>query len=549
MTPLWRAFRLVWGAERSAMRRGAALTVCVLAMGAGLLALSGWFITAAGAAGLAGIGVAFDVFRPSAGIRFLALGRTAARYGERLLTHDATLRALSALRIDLLRRQAGADWDALTRLRGETALTRITADVDALDGVALRLALPVMAGLVTLALAFAGLAWLTHPAVALAVSGGFALGGALALWRMGRASLAPSARAEQATQRLRRAMIDLSRARRDLVVFGRMPRQRARVLEADAEARAALARLDAAERRAGLVLGALTAAIGAGALALGGRLAASGDLSAPLAALGFFAALGLAETVAPLRRGVAELGRMRDAAGRIFPGAARPDPPARTAAPAPQAPAALEARELTCRRPGAPRPVIRGVSLTVAPGETVALVGASGSGKSTLLALMAGLLTPETGEVRWRGRPLQDWPEPALRAELTLVPQRSALIAGTIRDNLALARDALDDAEALAALEAAALAQTVAAKGGLSARLGERGAGLSGGEARRLALARGLLRRPRALLLDEPTEGLDAATARAVLAGIRRLLPGAAILVASHRPAERAWADRVVRLT
>jgi ABC-type transport system involved in cytochrome bd biosynthesis fused ATPase/permease subunit len=124
-----------------AIARGALLALLVLLMGSALLGLSGWFITAAGMAGLAGIGIAFDVFRPSAGVRFLALGRTAARYGERLLTHDATLRAIAALRIDLLRRQLGRGIRAMETLRSEAMLTRIVSDVDALDGIVLRLLL------------------------------------------------------------------------------------------------------------------------------------------------------------------------------------------------------------------------------------------------------------------------------------------------------------------------------------------------------------------------------------------------------------------------
>jgi ABC-type transport system involved in cytochrome bd biosynthesis, fused ATPase and permease components len=102
MRQLWQALRLIWSADPWAMWRGAAMTVVVLVMGAALLGLSGWFITAAGLAGLAGIGIAFYVFRPSAGVRFLALGRAGARYAERLLTHDATLRALAVMRLALM---------------------------------------------------------------------------------------------------------------------------------------------------------------------------------------------------------------------------------------------------------------------------------------------------------------------------------------------------------------------------------------------------------------------------------------------------------------
>jgi ATP-binding cassette subfamily C protein CydC len=102
MSPLWRIARAIWGEERTALSRGLALSIIVLLAGAALLGLSGWFVTATGAAGVAGIGIAFDVFRPSAGVRMLALGRTAARYGERILTHDATLRSLARLRLRVL---------------------------------------------------------------------------------------------------------------------------------------------------------------------------------------------------------------------------------------------------------------------------------------------------------------------------------------------------------------------------------------------------------------------------------------------------------------
>lgn len=184
----------------------------------------------------------------------------------------------------------------------------------------------------------------------------------------------------------------------------------------------------------------------------------------------------------------------------------------------------------------------------MAPGETVALTGASGSGKSTLLLAIAGLHPVAGGQILILGSPVQDWPEPALRQYVTLVSQRHALMAGSVAEALRLADPDATEAQMMAVLEAVCLAPVIAGRGGLALQIGPRGEGLSGGEGRRLALARALLRKPRLLLLDEPTEGLDEATAALVLQGIRRMLPDAAILMASHRAAEAGFADRVVPL-
>ncbi|MBL4540474.1 MAG: ATP-binding cassette domain-containing protein [Rhodobacteraceae bacterium] len=550
MRAIWRVFAHILAQERVALIRGALLSLAVLAAGAALLGLAGWFIVAAAAAGAAGAGLVFDVFRPSAGVRFLALGRTAARYGERLLTHDATLRALAALRVHLLERLAAAPFARLERVRGGLALNALTADVDALDGVPLRLILPLAAGLATQLLAAAMVAWLVDPGVALWVLGVYLLGGGAVLGLGARASAAPSRRAERALQALRARTVDLLRARGDFAVAGRLTDQAAHVLAADARRRTDRARLDAIERAVGLVLTALTPIAMGGALVLGMAGVAAGTIGPAAVAMATLVALALAETVQPLRRAMADLGRMADAARRVAPDlAAAPAGLAiAPAAPVPVPGAGLLAQGLTYRREGAARAVIAGLDLAVAPGETLALTGPSGAGKSTTLALLAGLIPASGGRIAIAGHALAQWPESALRAHLALLLQRSALIRGTVRQNLALAAPEADDATLQRALDHAALWQAVAPRGGLDLMLGDRGAGLSGGEARRLAVARVLLRKPLILLLDEPTEGLDGPTADRVLAGIRAALPEAAIVVAAHRPRERAWADRVLAL-
>ena len=544
MTPLLRVARLLVSASPRAMARGAALTLVVLLMGAALLGLSGWFITATGLAGLAGIGIAFDVFRPSAGVRLLALGRTAARYGERVLTHDATLRALAALRVDLLRRQAGLDARALARLRGEANLTRIVADVDALDGIVLRLLLPVLAGLATHAVAFLALALLVDWLVAWLVLLGYLPLAALVLRRLARRGIAPSAAAEDRAQTLRRGLIDMLRDREALILTGTLGARETVLLDVERQARAAARELDRSEREAGALLSLVVALVAALALLAGGWLVQRGDVDAASAAIGLFVALALAETVLPLRRGFAELGRMLGAAERILQD--DPAPPARRPAPdrdqdrgpAPPVPAA-GAPLLDWRRGP--------LSLMLHAGEAAALEGPSGAGKTTLLLRIAGMTDAPADEIRVLGRPPLDWPEDLFRDIVTMVPQRSALIAGSVRDNLTLAGPATDT-QIWAALEAMDLAAAIDERGGLGVRLGDRVAGLSGGNAMRLSIARAILRRPRLLLLDEPTEGLDEVTAERVLAGLRRALPETALLAALHRGGEHPVFGQRLRL-
>lgn len=530
MRPLLSALRLLLAAAPRAMARGAALSLIVLLMGAALLGLSGWFITATGLAGLAGIGIAFDVFRPSAGVRFLALGRTAARYGERLLTHDATLRALAALRGSLLRAHGRTGGRALARLRGEGVLTRIVSDVDALDGLVLRLVLPLVAGLLAQLAVFAMLSWLVGVEVAATILGVHLLAALVILAWLGRRTLARSAEAETGAQGLRRGVIDMIRDREALILSGRLGAAERGLIATDAEVRAATTRLDRAERDAGLALSVTVSLAAAAALVAGGWLLMAGRIDPARAVIGVFVALALAETLLPLRRGIAEIGRMAGAAARVM----LPRGKASKSGQTPPSGGPL----LTVATPA--------MSLSLAPGEAVALTGASGVGKSTLLTRIAGL-EPSRG-IAILGLPPADWPEEDLRQILAMLPQRSALIAGTLRDNLALAGNAGDAAMA-AVLEAVALTAELRDRGGLDMVLGEGGAGLSGGQARRLAIARVLLRQPRILLLDEPTEGLDAVTADAVLRGIRRHLPEAAILAALHRGADHPFFDRSIALS
>ena len=546
MTALWHVFRLILREQPVALLRGTALSFVVLVMGAALLGLSGWFITAAAAAGLAGMGAVFDVFRPSAMVRFLALGRAAARYGERVLTHDATLRALEVLRVQLLGGLVAAPYQRMVRLRGAQAVNRLTADIDALDGVPLRLVLPVVAGLLTQVVSFAVIWALVGLQVALWIATGYLLGAAVIFWRTTRKTARLSRRAEAAAQAFRSRLIDLIRARRDLAVQGQLVTQADAVMAADDRRLALQLEQDRAARLAGAALQMVGTLVAGGTLWLGVALVQAGSMAPPFAALGFFAALALAETLGPLRRAASDLGRMAEAARRV----------SRDLVPAPQATGttttaggALRIDDVTLNRPLSNAPILSALSLDVAAGETVALTGPSGSGKSTLLLAVAQLQPVAVGRIAVGGVSIADWDENALRKAVALLPQRSVLMTGTVAEALRLAAPDSDDATLWQMLDAVQLTDTLDARDGLDTMIGARGEGLSGGEARRLVLARVLLRRPQVLLLDEPTEGLDEATARQVLAGLRRVLPDAAILIAAHRTVETAFADRIISLS
>ena len=541
-------FVRVWYGQMRALALGILLSVVTLAAGIALLGLSGWFITAAGMAGLAGAGLVFDVFRPSAGVRALAFGRAAARYGERLTTHDATLRGLAKLRVALLAAMLRRPVGELSRLRGSERLNHLTIDVDVLDGLALRLVIPAVSALLIFGAAWLLLAWLTTPLIAAWQIGSFLVGIALAMLLTLKRTRRSSRLGQRAMQALRMRFIDMMRGQSELVATGRLEDWRQSVMDAHVRLQRAQDDIDTADRQSVFVIAAFTALAAGGALLLGTYATLGGRLDAAAAAIGFFAALALFEVAAPLARGVAELGRMVDAARRIDRQLEAPPEAAVASRGAPVPGAPLVTFEGVGYALGE-RALFEGVTFSVAAGESLALTGASGSGKTTLLNLARGLLVPKAGQISIAGRPLPSWSPEDLSRIVGYLPQRTALVSGTIMENLSLGRPDATDDMFWEALHIAALDSVVAANGGLGFHLGESGRGLSGGEKRRLALARLVLRRPRILLLDEPTEGLPHDTAETVLARLRAAFPEAAMLIAAHRPEERGSTTHAMSLS
>ncbi len=524
--------RLFMRSDARRLLLGAGLSTLTVLAGIALLGVSGWFITATGLAGLsATAALAFNVFVPSAGIRLLALGRTFGRYAERLVTHDATLGVLASLRVKLFRGWAEPQAARALLLRPGRLLFRLTGDIDALESVYLRLLVPLAAtfGAALLAgLLLAILDWRLGVFVCVWL---LACGWGVAAWTAGRAR--PLAlRRVQLTERLRAGAIDLSAGQTDLALAGRLQAQCAALQQTDAR----LARGDDALHRLETRAGWLHAVAGHATVALvllaAGALAGQGRLDAPLAALALLTALAALEPFAALRRGAIEAARSALAVRRLAP-RLREDAMQTQAAGRTEAGEALRMDRVGVTHAGRAQPALHAIDLRIAAGERVAVIGASGAGKSTLLALAAGELAPQSGRVA--------------ASPCTWLTQRTELFQDSLRDNLRLADPQACDAQLWSVLQAAGLAEDVRRLAqGLDTPLGEGGLGLSGGQSRRLALARLLLRDAAFWLLDEPTEGLDGATAADVLARLARHGEGRTLLIATHLRREAALAERLL---
>jgi ATP-binding cassette subfamily C protein CydC len=475
-----------------------------------LLGLSGWFIVASALAGAAGLATAhtFNVLIPSALIRLLAILRTAARYGERVSGHAAALRALATIRPAVFESLAAAPAaQSLTLSRGE-ASARLVQDVDAVETRFVRLSAPWSAvaglgsGLVMAAIA----GW--APALVILIAAGVAL---LTARVLAKRFSAPARAAVQArVGALKETTAALVAASAELRAYG-LDAWAGDTLNAKA-ADLDAARLDAA-RAQGLILASQATILG---VAVAAAVACAAPAGPALAALAGLAAAMSVDALAGLARAFDQDGAANEARARLD--------------------AILRHRPQPAEPKPETSPSLTLLGHTLLPGERLAVVGPSGCGKTTAIETLLGL----------RGEP-----SPYPRSAFAWLPQDAGLIAGTVRENLRLAAPEGTDDQLWEVLEAAALADRIrAAPEGLGAYLGDDGERLSGGERRRLALARAYLRDAPWLLLDEPTEGLDAATEALVIQRLEQRLArtGQGLLLVSHRPAPAAICGRVARM-
>lgn len=550
MREFLRLLRLL-GPYRGWMALGACLALITLIANWTLMATSGWFIAAMAAAGASG--ASMNYFTPAALIRAAAILRTVGRYLERLVTHDATLRQLAGLRVWFYAHLEPLAPARLQQFHSGDLLSRIGADIDALDNLYLRTLVPITVAGAGLALCTAFLASFDS-GVALFALGMLLVAGVLVpLWTQSRGA-APGRRMVETEATLRSLAIDGIQGLPELLVYGADDAHAQRLhalsltLTADQDRMSAYSGLS----QATVTLAANLAQWGVLWLAipLVSASAGAGQVAPPSLALLVLFTLAAFEAVAPLPLALQHLGGTLAAARRLFEIV-----DAEPAVVEPQGPSPRSTRhdlEITgvhFSYPGGDRPALAGIDLRVPEGGRVAVVGATGSGKSTLCNLLLRFWAPTRGSIRLGGYDLATFREEDLRRHIAVVSQGTHLFAATIRDNLLVANPEVPQAALEQACDAAQIHEFIAGlPEGYDTWLGETGVRLSGGQARRIAVARALLRDAPILLLDEPTEGLDGQTERSLMTAIDRLMVGRTVLLISHRTVGLEAMDEILVL-
>lgn len=512
------------------------LLLMILGLGSSmaLLTVSGWFLAATA---IAGLGTLFNFFYPSASVRGLAIGRTVARYFEKLVTHDATFRILAKLRVQVFSKIIPLSPAVLNRYRNSDLLNRLVSDVDTLDSLYLRLLAPFFSAVFVITAMTIGLSFINAP-LALGL-GAFLLLLLIAIptifYRLGQQF---GERLIQTRAAYRTQFLEFIQAQAELLLFNAEDRLKEKMVtieknwQADQDKEAKLSGFSTA-----LVMF-LNGLLVCGMLWFSSQ-ADFGDDEYRMAfiALFTFAALAAVEIIMPLGAAFLHIGQVIAAANRVTEIVEqKPLVEFNDDVKFEEKVNLISAKDLSFAYPEQEDPVLKNLTLDLHQGQKIAILGKTGSGKSTLLQLLVRNYDTNQGELLLAEKPISAYSENTLRNQMCFLTQRVHVFSDTLRQNLQFARlEKISDEKMTEVLNQVGLGKLLEQEQGLNLWLGDGGRPLSGGEQRRLGLARILLNNAPILLLDEPTEGLDRETERRILRLILQHAENKTLIMVTHR--------------
>ncbi len=516
---------------------GIVLAITSLTASIGLLSLSGWFLAASF---LAGSAIIFNFFYPSSGVRGLALGRTVSRYFERLVTHDATFRVLANLRVSVFKKLIPLSPSGLNRFRNSELLNRLVADVDTLDTLYLNLLSPFISAIMLILFMGFGL-WFVSPQLALMICGTLT---ALLLilptlfYKLGRKS---GKAVIQARANYRSQFIEWIQLNAEFLLFGIVPQATVKLQQTEQEWLAAQSKESRLTGLSNALLILLNGILLCAVIYLATTAINVPNAEYPeaLIALVIFCVMASSEILMPIGIAFLHLGQLITAAERLneiteqqpqveFNGLAIWQKIEKN-----QPLVCFEQVEFSYPNE-VQQKVLNGVSFSVNKGQKVAILGKTGSGKSTLFQLLNRNYDPTSGRILLGNCNIADYPESTLRSHLTTLSQRVHIFSQSLKENLLMGNAKASDEQLIDIIQKVGLGYLLENEG-LQLWLGEGGRPLSGGEQRRLGLARLLLSEAELVLLDEPTEGLDRETEQQILSLILTYCQERTLLMITHR--------------
>ncbi|MEZ8465466.1 cysteine/glutathione ABC transporter ATP-binding protein/permease CydC [Vibrio splendidus] len=512
---------------------GMLLAFATLSASIGLLTLSGWFISASAVAGLTIARETFNYMLPGGGVRGLAMSRTAGRWGERVVSHNATFKLLTDLRIFFFKKLAPLIPGRISNLRDADLLNRLVADVDAMDHVYLRLVSPVTVGVFGIFFLTLFLMWFDS-------SLGLILGSILLImllvwpilfYKLGKRN---GGELTQNKADLRVTTLDWIEGYSELTLFGAEERYRNAILETQRKLMAnqfVNANLTGMASAALMLFNGLTLVLMLWLAADG----VGGNAPDPFIALMAFATMASFELLMPIAGAFQHLGQTLSSARRLNE-VILSEPEVQFAEEKLDInkPLDITFSNVTFNYPDSERNVLNAVDLTIPATNKVAIVGQTGSGKSTLIQLLTRYWDPKKGYISIAGIELTQWNESQLRESISVVSQRVDILNGTLRDNLLIARPEATDDHLANILKDVGL-EKLLENNALDSWLGDGGRQLSGGEKRRIGIARAILHDAPILLLDEPTEGLDKQTEHSIMTLFEKHFEGKTVIFITHR--------------